>query len=66
MVSSSSMAPLTMARKLISGSAEEIFAAFAVAASSGVVAVSVVNSNSFSGGTIMFEDEGSLHRLRSS
>ena len=43
-----------MARKLICGSGEERFAG------SGVEAVSVVNSNSFCGGTIMFEDEGTI------
>ena len=56
----SSMPALTVARKLMSGSVEEIFAAFEAAAASGVVAVSVVDSRSFCGGTIMFEDEGTV------
>lgn len=60
MVSSSSTLALTVARKLISGLGEEIFAAFAAAAPSGIVAVSVVNLNSFCGGTMMFEDEGTV------
>lgn len=54
------MPALTEARKLISGSGEEVFVAFAAAAVSGVVFMSVVNSNSFGRGTIMFEDEGTV------